>query len=138
MLHRRAHADDGLGLIEVIVAIVILALVSIALLPALSNAALQSSNNIARSTATQLVAKELNTVRSIDPTCTALKSHGADPLGLQWTDPRGTRLSIHRVAQQVCPGSYPALMDYRVYVTETGSNAVIAEVTTKVFVSAAS
>ena len=130
--------DEGLTLIEVVVAMLILAIVAVVMLPVLANAASDSSTNVARSTATQLVAKELNTVRTVDPTCTALQSHGSDPLGLLWTDPRGTVLQIHRVAQSACPGSYPALMDYRVYVTVRDQSQVLADVSTKAFVSSAS
>jgi prepilin-type N-terminal cleavage/methylation domain-containing protein len=129
--------DAGLGLIEVIVALMILAVLAVALLPVLSSAADESSTNIARSTASQLTSKELNTVRAIDTTCAALHSHGSDPLGLLWTDPRGTILQIHRVAQTACPGTYPALMDYRVYVTEQGQTQVLSDVSTKVYISAA-
>jgi prepilin-type N-terminal cleavage/methylation domain-containing protein len=132
------RSDQGFGLIEVVTALFLLALISVVSLPVLANSLQESSGNIARSTASQLVAKELNLVRAVDANCTSVRDHGADPLGLLWTDPRGTVLQIHRTAQSSCPSMYPALMDYRVYVTERGKSQVLAEASTRLFVSSAS
>jgi type II secretory pathway pseudopilin PulG len=135
---RQVHPDEGLGMIEVLVSLMILALLAIAVLPTFANALTSSSANIARTTATQLVSKELNTVRTVESNCVSIQNHGSDPLGLLWTDPRGTVLEIHRVAQGSCPTLYPALIDYRVYVTQQGSTDVIAEASTRIYVASQS
>jgi prepilin-type N-terminal cleavage/methylation domain-containing protein len=130
----RRH-DDGLTLIEVVIAMVLLAILAVSMLPLFGNALNLSSSNISLSTATQLVSKELDGVRSVPETCDAVRSQAADAGGLHWTDPRGTVLQVHRQAQASCPGVYPGLVLYTVTVTKRGQADVLAEASTKIFVS---
>lgn len=69
----RAHDDDGFGLVEVVIAMMLLAIIAVALLPALWNGIVQSSRQSATATATRELNALIEQAREAH-TCAALNS----------------------------------------------------------------
>ncbi|WP_022882705.1 type IV pilus modification PilV family protein [Gryllotalpicola ginsengisoli] len=125
--------ERGIGLIDVLVAMMLLAVLAVAILPVLTLSMRTASNNVDTSTASQIVDRELDQAQiDIPNTCNALKTWAADLNGLQVTDPRGTVLTIHRVFTQDCPSLYPAVVTYSVWVGRQGATQHLAEATARI------
>ena len=92
MSHRTAQAvgsdDDGLGLVEIMVALFLLAILAISFLPVLIQGLQLSVRNATLSTASQVLNEELDRLAALDGTCTALASHLAAAVPAT-TDARG-------------------------------------------------
>ncbi|GAT71641.1 type IV pilus modification PilV family protein [Microbacterium hydrocarbonoxydans] len=67
----RAHDDEGFGLVEVVIAMFLLAIIAVALLPALWNGIAQSSRQSATATATRELNSLIEEARDAH-TCAAL------------------------------------------------------------------
>lgn len=74
-------ADAGLGMIEVVVAMFMLALVAIAALPLLLNGMQRAAENSALATATQLVNEQLQLARIEPETCASIEAFATRPVG---------------------------------------------------------
>lgn len=121
--------EDGLGLIEVMVSMLLLALLAVAVVPVVQLAMRVSSTNVSLATASQLVDQEMDLARSLSPTCAALSTWASDTNGLLISDPRGTVLQIHRSAI-TCPTNFPATVPYTVWVGIQGSTSQLTSATT--------
>ncbi|NEN04503.1 type II secretion system protein [Diaminobutyricibacter tongyongensis] len=133
---RAREGDEGFTLIEVIVAMFLLAIIALGLIPGLVGALKMSALNSTIATASQLVGQQLDDARSRAATCTALQAYQAETIA-PVVDARGVSLQPKRTTV-VCPPSYPGVVTINVYVTKTGSTFKIASATTYIFVSAAS
>lgn len=131
-----ARSDQGFGMIEVVVAMFLLALLAVAVLPTIISALRLSSTNITLSTATQLLNQQMDEARELADTCAAIQTFANDPVGLLITDPRGTVLRVHRQAA-TCPAVYPSTIRFTSWVTIDGDTDRIAESETLVFVAEA-
>ncbi len=69
----RAHDDEGFGLVEVVIAMFLLAIIAVALLPALWNGIAQSSRQSATATATRELNSLIEEARDAH-TCAALNA----------------------------------------------------------------
>jgi hypothetical protein len=129
-------SEDGLGLIEVMVSMLLLAMLAVAVVPVVTLAMTVSSTNVSLATASQLVDQEMDLARSLSPTCAAVSAWTSDSNGLLVSDPRGTVLQIHRAAIS-CPTNFPAAVPYAVWVGIQGSTAHLSSATTLIDLNSA-
>ena len=122
-LDRRKN-DEGFGLVEVVVAMFLLAVISMAMIPLLVQGVRASSTNAQMSTATQLVAQRINIAKAAGSSCAALRNVAAVSI-TPVVDTNGTRFTLTQTVGS-CPTSFPALISCSTTVkvgTTTLSNA---------------
>jgi len=130
--------ERGIGLIDVLVAMLLLSILAIAVVPTIVIAMKTSSNNVDTSTASELVDRDLDQVQiDIPTTCAALTSWASDEIGAGVTDPRGTVLEVHRVFTQGCPSLYPGLVTVSVWVSKQGQTQPLAQATARMQLTSA-
>ena len=124
------RAERGIGLVDVLVAMMLLSVLAVAILPALTLAMRVASNNVDVASASQLVDQELDKAHAHLPTtCAAVDYYVSDPIGLNDADPRGTILTTHYEVEQpfVCPSIFPATIHFSVWVGKQGSSQHLAD-----------
>jgi len=130
--HDAPAADSGIGIVEIVIAMFLLALLAAGTAPLLVGALRLSAGNSTITTATQLVEEQLSQARSQTATCSALTAFATTATPAV-TDGAGKSLATTRTAS--CPASYPGTARFTATVKAGG--ATIATATTLVFVSAA-
>lgn len=128
----RPSREAGFGMIEIAVSMLLLSLLAIAFLPMLVTSLRVSVSNTTLASATQLVAAQMEGIRSLGTTCTALASHAATVPAV--FDPDGRALQPH-FDTITCPGVYPATVPVRITVTEVSTGKILAAATTSIFVN---
>lgn len=128
--HRSARQhDEGVGLIEIIVSMLLLAILAIAFLPLLIQGLKQSVANSTLATATQLVSEKMQLLQSQGPVC-------ADVAGVagvtSLTDSRGVVLQV-TTTTGVCTGASTTL-SATASVVRMDTGATIATASTLVYV----
>lgn len=136
---RERRDDIGLGLIEIIVAMVLFGLLLAALAPMLVSALRVSSTMSSRASATQIVAEQMERVRTVTATCADLTNYAAltdisdSSLGVQ-TDTRGRSVVAHRSLTGTCATG--GTVKFRAWVTpQSDASKVLAEATTLIWVT---
>ena len=129
--------DDGFGLVEIIVSMFLLALLAAAFLPVLVQALTTSVRNATIATGSQIVAQQLDELRTLDITCTAISTFD-DVTIPATTDERGT---VFQPVRQVdtCSADaadYPTTVEVRAWVTENGAATRLTEAVTLVYLEA--
>jgi hypothetical protein len=110
----------------------LIALLAMAFLPLLIQSLKATTTNTSASIATNLVSQQLEQLRTVPTTCSAVTTFlGADPAPV--TDDRGVVLTIDRQLIGTCPTVYPGTVRVRVAVTSGGST--LSEATTLVMVT---
>ena len=127
--------DDGFGIIEVVIAMFLLAIIAIAFLPLLQTSMRLASKNVTAATASQLVNEQMDVARGLPQTCAAIQEFAEETIGLLIADPRGTVLEIHRTGPSTCPTSYPTSVTFTTEVTVQGSTDVLSEATTRIYLA---
>ena len=129
--------DEGLSLIEIVVAMFILALLSVAFLPLLVQGVRQSAQTATIATATQLANARMDAERAqaqAGTNCTSL----ANPANLSTTDSRGIPLLVSSPSvTATCPASstaYPTTVSFSVTVVRTDTGATIVQADTRLYV----
>lgn len=84
-------SDAGLGLIEIVVSMLMLAILAVAFLPLLVEGLKLSARNTTLATATQLVAERMQLAQAAGPDCAAVATLGGVTT---FTDPRGVELEV--------------------------------------------
>ncbi len=118
----RAEGDAGIGLVEILIAMMILAIIAIAILPVLMQGLQLSASNATFASATAIVNGQLEDARSKE-TCA-----GITPIYATDTDARGVVLKIVRTVG-ACPAaaaSYPASIPVTVTVTRADTGLIIS------------
>ncbi len=134
-MKRTIRTDDGIGMLEVVVSMFLIALIAISFLPLLMRTLTLSTQNTITSAATQLVASSMDKARVITPsTCSAATTFATAVLPTV-TDARGVVLQPRRELVGACPTSYPGTVAIRAWVTESGKAIVLAEATALVYVT---
>ena len=129
---RRRHltnsdGDRGFGLIEIVVAMFLLAIVSLSVLPLLVQDLKLSAANATLANATQLANQQIEMVRS-QSLCSAIV-----PASFMVTT-QGVTLKVSRTISASCPAlGYPITVPVSVSVMRTDTNATIASASTLVF-----
>ena len=120
--------DDGLGLIEVVVAMLVLAILAIAMVPLLMQGLIQSKNNATIASATQFVDAELDTAGAMSA-CGSIASGTVNK-----TDSRGVALTLIRT-RGTCPTTYPGTVSYTVTAVRADTGAVLVTASTLIYVT---
>lgn len=129
------RSADGLSLIEVVVAMMLLAILAVAFLPVLIQGLQTAAVNSTRATANQLANLQLETARSQGGDCsniTDLEYAAVSPV----VDKRNVTLLTTRDAG-LCPGVLPGTLSFTVTITRQDTGAVLATATTLIYVSQA-
>lgn len=92
--------DDGFGLVEAVVSMLILATLAVAFLPLLVSGLKQSATNATSAFATQLVGERMSLAQATG-TCPALMTLAATA---PHTDPRGIELEVETTVQDCTAG----------------------------------
>lgn len=125
--------ESGIGLVEIVVSMFLIALLAMAFLPLLIQSLKATTTNTTASIATNLVSQQLEQLRTVEPTCTAVSAFlASDPAPV--TDPRGVVLTIDRQQAGSCPAVYPGTVTVRVVVSSDSGTQ--SEASTLVMVSA--
>jgi type II secretory pathway pseudopilin PulG len=130
--HDEPAADSGIGIVEIVIAMFLLALLAAGTAPLLVGALRLTAGNSTVTTATQLVEEQLTQARSQTATCSALTAFAATAMATV-TDGAGKSLATTRTVS--CPASYPGTARFTATVRTSGTD--VATATTLVFVSAA-
>ncbi|MCU1415002.1 MAG: hypothetical protein JWN80_2342 [Microbacteriaceae bacterium] len=130
--------EAGLGLIEIVVAMFVLAALSLCLLPLLINGTQQSAKTAAIASASQLVNNQIVAARDTADTCTAVAGVASVPVGAASVY-RGVPLSLTKT-MGTCPNpaptaTAPSTVTYTVTVTRTDTGATLATATTRILVT---
>ena len=125
-----ARVDEGFGMVEVLVSMLILAILSLALLPVLIMGLKQSASNSTLAAATQLVNDRIRAAQALGPVCTSVAT-AAGIMNL--TDPRGAELQATTVVGSCPTGVGTVSVTTTVVRVDTGDT--LASATTLVLVS---
>jgi len=129
--------ERGIGLVDVLVAMMLLAILAVSIVPAIALDMRVSSNNVDYATASQIVDRELDKAQvDVPKTCAALQSLVGDVIGNSEPDPRGTILTIERTLGS-CPSVYPGVVNYTVTVSNQ-SGASLSSATATIQLTSAS
>jgi prepilin-type N-terminal cleavage/methylation domain-containing protein len=130
-----AQRDDesGFGLVELVVAIAILALISLSLVPLLINGITQSASNTTIATATQYANQQIELSAAQPTSCQHFNDYGILSTQTQ-VDPRGVTLVITNTVA-ACPTAFPNSRVFTSTVTRQDTGATLITATTLVYVS---
>ena len=133
---RSEPADAGFTLIEVVVAMFVLAIFALALIPAFITGFRATATNTTLATANQVVGAQVDDAQSRTATCAALQAYQAETIA-PVVDQRG--VSLQAVRKPItCPLTYPGVAKVIVQVTVTGQTTVISSATTYIMLTSAS
>jgi type II secretory pathway pseudopilin PulG len=133
--NRAVHDESGLGLIEIVVAMLILALLAVSFLPILIQGVKTGALNATRATAGQIAQQQIENAKALDPDCSTITALAAQPVS-PVTDPRNVLLTITKAAG-ACPATYPGTMSYTVTVTNGSTLQTIITTKTLLYVETA-
>lgn len=126
---RLRSADHGFGLVEIVVAMFMMALIAVAFLPLLIQGLQTSHRNTTLATATQLVNERMQLAQSSGPVCTNVATLAVSE---ELTDPRGVIIRVTTIVGECPPGVGTVDVTATAVRIDTGDELVTAE--TKVFV----
>jgi len=128
--HRLRFSEAGIGLIEIVISMMLLALLATALVPVLVSGLKQASSSATLASATQLANDELERARSWT-TCSDL-----DPGDISITDSREVVLEMSTTVGSCSPSpENPVSVPVSVVVTRLDTNVVITSTTTYIFIT---
>ena len=129
--------DAGLGLVEIMIALFLLAILAISFLPVLIQGLQLSVRNATLSTASQLLNEELDRLSALDGTCAALAAHlAATPAST--TDARGTVYQPRRqlAGSATCvEGTAPSTVQVDLSIDISGATTPDPSITTLYYVN---
>ena len=123
------RADEGFGLIEVVISMLVLAVLAIAFLPVLVSGIKQSAANATLATATQLVNERLQVAQGAGTVCSNLTGLAGSS---QLTDRYGVQINVTTVVG-TCPAG-TGTVSVSVTAVRTDTAATVAEASTLVLV----
>ena len=132
MFHRiaeRFRSEDGFGLIEITIAMFLMAALAMAFLPMLIQGLKQSASNTTLATATQLVNERMQLIASAGTVCDHITALGTTE---DFADPRGVTIRV-TTAVGTCPTG-PGTVSVTATATRTDTSAVLVTADTLVFV----
>ena len=129
----RTAREAGFGMIEIVVSMLLLSLLAIAFLPMLVTSLRVSVSNTTLASATQLVATQMDGMRSVGTNCANLATRANRVLDEFGSPGRKLQPAVDVIN---CPaaGGYPTTVPVHVSVTEVSAGRVLAEATTNIFV----
>lgn len=128
--HRLRSSEEGVGLIEIVISMLLLAILATALVPVLVQGLRQASSSATLATATQLANDELERARSWT-SCSDL-----DPGDYSTTDARDVELTLSTTVGSCSPSpENPVSILVKVVVTRMDTNVVVTSTTTYIFIA---
>lgn len=128
--HQLRDSEVGIGLVEIVISMLLLALLATALVPVLLNGLRHASSSATLATATQLANDELERARSWTQ-CSDL-----DPDTYSITDARGVELTLTTTVGSCSPSpENPVSVPVTVDVTRMDTNVVVTSTTTYIFIA---
>lgn len=127
--------DRGVGLIEIVISLFLLALLAMSFFPVLVNGMKTSGLNARVATASQFVGQQIDIVRTLSNNCAAVAAFD-DTAVAPVADSRGNNFQPYRLVG-VCPSSYPGVVKVSAWVTEVGQTHHLADATTLVYLASA-
>ena len=129
--------ERGIGIIEIVISMFLIALLILSFLPVLINTNRLSGRNTTMATATQIVNQQIQSARAVTsststiPTCTNMKNFVISPAPSAVVDPRGvTLLAVWGLVS--CPLVYPGTVLMSVSITQAGYSSPTASAATLV------
>jgi type II secretory pathway pseudopilin PulG len=123
-------SEQGIGLIEIIISMLLLAILATALVPVLLSGLKQASSSATLATATQLANDELERARGWTR-CSDL-----DPGDSSITDARAVVLTLSTTVGSCSPSpENPVSVPVKVVVTRMDTNVVVTSTTTYIFIA---
>ncbi|MCU1545957.1 MAG: hypothetical protein JWP30_1057 [Homoserinimonas sp.] len=127
----RLESDEfGVGMVEIVVSMLVLAVLAMSFLPLLIQGIKVSASNATLVTATRIVHDEMEQVRTLTTCASVTPTPTPSPTV---TDPRGVQLAVKRTVGP-CPVSFPGTRKVTVEVSRGIPPKVLASATTLVFV----
>jgi type II secretory pathway pseudopilin PulG len=123
------RAEDGFGIVEVVVSMLVLAILAIAFLPVLIQGIRQSASNASVATATQLVNEKLQLAQASGPTCTNISVIAGEE---DFLDDYGVTIHVTTTVG-TCPAG-TGTVEVAVTAVRTDTAATLAAAETLVFV----
>lgn len=134
---RLVDGERGLSLVEIIIAMFLLAILSVAFLPLLISSLQLSIRNATISTATQLLSEQLDELVATPPTCADLQAYGGvSPATV--TDRRGVEYRPLRDVPACSTLTYPAVVTVVLTVTVDNSDVNDVDARTSFLIERAS
>ncbi len=124
---RRRPTDDGFSLVEVLIAMFLLAVLALAVLPLLIGAMRTSVTNRDHVAATAFATAQLAALRADFPLEDATTSCAdlAARSGTVIVDPAGSGMTAALLLAVPCPGTYPASLPLTITVAQSGKELTI-------------
>lgn len=132
-----AGGERGIGIIEIVISMFLIALLVLSFIPVLINTNRLSGRNTTMATATQIVSKQIESARAVTsststaPSCANMNSFIVSPAPSAVVDPRGVTL-LAVWSPITCPSSYPGTVLMRVSITQSGYTSPTASADTLV------
>lgn len=133
-----SEEESGFGLVEIVVAMLILGLVAISFLPLLIQGVRVAAANKTLASATQLLQDQLEQARAKD-SCAGIVSLDGTGLGLANADfamDRVVENAVDPTDPDACPATYPGVVRLSVKVFTVGDAEPLVEAVTLVLVKA--
>ncbi len=126
-MNTETEPDEGFSLIEIVVAMFLVAFLAVAFAPLLVQSMKTSVRNTTIATGTQLLNRELDRLRTTPAFCDAVTAFGAAAVA-STTDSRGV---VYQPARQVgtCPANYPGVV--RVTISVSTADVASAAMTAR-------
>jgi type II secretory pathway pseudopilin PulG len=128
-------SERGVGLIEIVISMFLLALLAMSFFPVLVNGMKTSVLNAKVATASQIVGQQLDLVRAVTNNCASVSAFDDVALA-EIPDARGNHFQPNRQVG-VCPATYPGVVKVTAWVTEVGQTHRLAEAATLVYLTTA-
>jgi prepilin-type N-terminal cleavage/methylation domain-containing protein len=129
------QANAGFSLVEIVVAMFVLAALSLALVPALILGIKQSATNAVFAMASGIATARLDAAAAQSPTCTALSNFAATSVP-NVVDSHGVILHVTQTLG-TCPSSYPGTIALTVAVSRMDTAATLISTTTLLYLGGA-
>ncbi len=126
---RDDERDLGLGLIEIVISMFLIAMLAVAFAPVLIASIRSSDANTTVATATQLVNERMQIAQATGPSCPAVASLAGT---ITLTDPRGVTITVVTTVGPCPVGA--GTVDVASVATRTDTGAGLAQASTLVFV----
>lgn len=123
------RGQDGFGIVEVVVSMLVLAILAIAFLPVLIQGIRQSASNASTATATLLVNEKLQLAQASSPTCTNISVLAGEE---EFLDDYGVTIRVTTTVD-TCPVG-TGTVEVGVVAVRTDTAATLAAAETLVFV----
>ena len=128
-------SERGVGLIEIVISMFLLALLAMSFFPVLVNGMKTSILNAKVATASQIVSQQLDLVRTVANNCVSVSAYDDVALA-EIVDARDNHFQPNRQVG-ACPATYPGVVKVTAWVTEVGQTHRLAEAVTFLYLTAA-